>query len=159
MCPDAPNPFDVRLIDRFQHGMPICERPYADMADALGCTEEQLLQALRGLIRDGVVSRVGPVFMHGLAGASTLAAMAVPPDRLDAVADLVTSLPEVNHNYLREHHWNLWFVLTAPDRAHLDAVLLRLRERTGLDVLDLPMQQAYGIDLGFPIGAAIGACT
>jgi len=84
-------------------------------------------------------------------GASTLAAMAVPPGRLDQVAELVNGFPEVNHNDEREHRFNLWFVLTASDRACLDQVLAAISAATGLTVLDLPMLEEYHIDLGFPL--------
>jgi siroheme decarboxylase len=77
--------------------------------------------------------------------------MAVPPGRLAEVAELVSRFPEVNHNYEREHRFNLWFVLTARDRSRLDAVLAAIAAATGLPVLDLPMLEEYHIDLGFPI--------
>jgi DNA-binding Lrp family transcriptional regulator len=82
-------------------------------------------------------------------GASTLAALAVPAARIDEVAAMVSEYPEVNHNYQREHRFNLWFVVTAPDRASLDAVLSDIETRSGLPLLDLPMQEDYFIDLGF----------
>jgi hypothetical protein len=75
--------------------------------------------------------------------------MAVPPERLESVAALVGAYPEVNHNYEREHRFNLWFVVAAPSRERLDAVLTEIKERTGLDVLDLPLRDAFHIDLGF----------
>src|SRR5690606_10046869 len=59
--------------------------------------------------------------------------------------------PFVNHNYEREHEFNLWFVITGADRPSIDAVLSRIRSRTGLDVLDLPLVRAFRLDLGFPI--------
>ena len=143
-----------RLIDRFQHGMPLCAEPYRAMADALQCSEDEVLACLERLEHGGGLSRVGPVFEHSRAGASTLVALAVPLERLDAVAARINSYPEVNHNYLREHRYNLWFVLTGPNRAHVDALLLQIQAETGLVPLDLPMQAAYRIDLGFPIGDA-----
>lgn len=143
-----------RLIDRFQHGMPLCAEPYRAMAEALECSEEDVLACLERLEHGGGLSRVGPVFEHSRAGASTLVALAVPLERLDAVAARINSYPEVNHNYLREHRYNLWFVVTGPNRAHVDALLLQIQAETGLVPLDLPMQAAYRIDLGFPIGDA-----
>jgi len=92
------------------------------------------------------------VFEHSRAGASTLVALAVPQARLEQVAARISAFPEVNHNYLREHHYNLWFVLTGPDRPHLDRLLAEIEADTGLVPLDLPMLHAYRIDLGFPLG-------
>ncbi|NKQ10034.1 Lrp/AsnC family transcriptional regulator [Pseudomonas sp. SST3] len=144
-----------RLIDRFQHGMPLCAEPYRAMAEALDCSENEVLDCLERLEHAGSLSRIGPVFEHSRAGASTLVALAVPDARLESVAEHINSFPEVNHNYLREHHYNLWFVITGPDRAHVDALLARIETETGLTPLDLPMQAAYRIDLGFPIGDAL----
>lgn len=143
-----------RLIDRFQHGMPLCSEPYRAMAEALDCSEDDILARLRHLDRIGGLSRIGPVFEHSRAGASTLVALAVPLHRLESVAAQISRYPEVNHNYHREHRYNLWFVLTGPDRAHLDHLLAEIEAQTGLRPLDLPMRCAYRIDLGFPIGEA-----
>ncbi len=143
-----------RLIDRFQHGMPLCAEPYRAMAEALDCSEAEVLACLEALEHGGGLSRVGPVFEHSRAGASTLVALAVPEARLESVAERINSYPEVNHNYLREHRYNLWFVVTGPDRAHVEALLAQIEADTGLTPLDLPMQAAYRIDLGFPIGDA-----
>ncbi|RMG38434.1 MAG: Lrp/AsnC family transcriptional regulator, partial [Gammaproteobacteria bacterium] len=63
----------------------------------------------------------------------------------------ISARPEVNHNYEREHHFNLWFVVTAEDRRHLEGVLAEIEAETGLPVLDLPMLEDYFIDLGFRI--------
>ncbi len=103
----------------------------------------------RGSARPGAVSRVGAVFRPGAIGASTLATMAVPPGRLDCVATLVSRFPEVNHNYEREHEFNLWFVAAAQDDDALEAVLDRIECATGIPVLALPLVEEYHIDLGF----------
>jgi DNA-binding Lrp family transcriptional regulator len=57
----------------------------------------------------------------------------------------------VNHSYLRENDWNLWFVVTGPDRAHVDATLERIRKAAGLEVLDLPLVRPFNISLGFAL--------
>ncbi|CAM2902294.1 MULTISPECIES: Lrp/AsnC family transcriptional regulator [Pseudomonas] len=142
----------ARLIDRYQHGMPLCAEPYLEMAQTLGCSERELLACLQRLELAGALSRVGPVFDHSRAGASTLAALAVPAERLEQVAARISRYPEVNHNYAREHHYNLWFVLTGPNRRHLEQILEELEKDTGLIPLDLPMLTSYRIDLGFALG-------
>ena len=142
-----------QLLDRFQHGLPVCAQPYQAMAEALDCSEEQVLERLRSLAATGALSRVGPVMEHSKAGASSLVALAVPPAQIEQIATYINHLPEVNHNYEREHRYNLWFVLTGPSRSHLDAVLQNIQHDTGLEPLDLPMLKSYRIDLGFPLFA------
>ena len=140
---------EQRLLDEFQHGFPLEARPFARIADELGISEAAVLDSLQRLQETGAVSRVGPVLQPNRIGVSTLAALPVPVHRLEDIAALVSEYPEVNHNYQREHRYNLWFVVTAPDRARLDAVLADIETRSGLAVLDLPMQEDYFIDLGF----------
>ena len=145
------DPLERRLLNDFQHGLPLVPRPFAAMAEHLGSSEEEVIELLRRLQEDGAVSRVGPVLRPNRVGVSTLAAMAVPPGRLEQTAKLVSAYGEVNHNYEREHRFNLWFVVTAPDRERLTAVLQDIGRRTGYPVLDLPMIEDYFINLGFDL--------
>jgi DNA-binding Lrp family transcriptional regulator len=142
---------DRRLLDDFQRDLPLEPRPFAAMARALGLEEVEVISRLAALQECGAVSRVGAVVRPNSAGRSTLAAMAVPEDRLEEVGELVAALPEVNHCYEREHRLNLWFVVTAADAAGVAAALARVEAATGLPVLDLPLEAEYRIDLGFPL--------
>ncbi len=140
-----------RLLNEYQRGLPLSPTPFADMARRLGATEAEILRILGDLQERGVISRVGPVFRPHRAGASTLAAIAVPPDRLESVAAQVSAYDEVNHNYERENRLNLWFVVTAPSRERVDEVLAEIENQCGLAVLDLPLVKQFHIDLGFPL--------
>lgn len=140
-----------RLLDAYQRGFPLSSRPYADIAEQLGASESEVIAALERLGEAGVVSRVGAVVTPHKAGWSTLAAMAVPMALLTEVAALVSGFPEVNHNYERDHHLNLWFVVAAADHNAVRAVLQAIERETGLAVLDLPLVEAYRLDLGFPL--------
>lgn len=140
-----------RLLNNFQRDLPLLPAPYAAMAEELGVTEDEVIAGLRALMERGAVSRVGPVFRPRRCGVSTLAAMAVPESRLQQVAELVNAFPEVNHNYEREHEFNLWFVVTAPSEQRLQEVLSDIERRTGHAILSLPLVEEYHIDLGFPL--------
>lgn len=140
---------DRRLLDEFQHDLPLVPDPYAAIGRELGIGAAEVITRLDRLCRDGCVSRIGAVIKPGCAGASTLAAMAVPGDGLERVAALVSGYAEVNHNYQREHRLNLWFVVTAASREDVDRVLADICRRSGIEVLDLPMLEDFHINLGF----------
>ncbi len=140
-----------RLLNDFQHDFPLTATPYADIAARLGVTEQEVIDTLQKLQEQGAISRVGAVFRPNRVGVSTLAAMAVAPERLDEVAQLVNGYAEVNHNYEREHEFNLWFVATARDTLHLKTVLHEIEVRSGIKVLYLPLVEDYHIDLGFDL--------
>ncbi|WP_417567598.1 AsnC family transcriptional regulator [Marinobacter sp.] len=142
---------DRQLINLFQRDLPVCDRPYEAMSRQLGITEEEVIERLQSLQDSQVLSRVGPIFEHSRAGASLLAAVAVPDEQIDLVAARVNLAPGVNHNYAREHTYNLWFVMTAPDEDVLEERLDELEHQLRLPMLRLPMVEAYHIDLGFDI--------
>jgi len=140
-----------RLLNDFQRDFPLTPRPFAEIAARLGTDEATVLHALAALQESGAVSRVGAVIAPHRAGSSTLAAMAVPADRLDEVAALVSAYPEVNHNYEREHELNLWFVVAAPSADRVRDVLGEIEARTALEVIDLPLIEAFRLDTGFAL--------
>ncbi|MDD5298438.1 MAG: Lrp/AsnC family transcriptional regulator [Rhodocyclaceae bacterium] len=142
---------DFRLLNDFQRDFPLVVAPFAAVGQQLGVAEEEVIAALARLQAAGGVSRVGPVFAPGRIGASTLAAVAVPAAQLERVASLISARPEVNHNYLREHRYNLWFVATAPDRARLGTALEDIGREAGCQVISLPLVDEYHIDLGFDL--------
>jgi DNA-binding Lrp family transcriptional regulator len=145
-----------RLLNDFQHGLPLSPTPYRDMARQLGVTEDEVIQALVDLQEAGTISRVGAVFRPNRVGVSTLAAMSVPVQRMQEVADIVNACSQVNHNYEREHAFNMWFVVTAASRLELQATLRLIEARTGLAIMSLPMVEDYHIDLGFPLQWGVG---
>ncbi|WP_114324746.1 Lrp/AsnC family transcriptional regulator [Candidatus Colwellia aromaticivorans] len=144
------------IINNSQKGFPLTSQPYKTIAEQLAqvnifTNEPEVFQAVDDLNSKEVLSRVGPVFDHKKAGASTLAALAVPEKDLDKIASIVNKFDQVNHNYGREHTYNLWFVVTASDMVALNNTLANIELLTGLAVLVLPMEASYHIDLAFSI--------
>lgn len=149
---------DLALLNGWQRGFPLEREPFARIAREQGLDTAVVLARLHACRADGRLGRIGGVFAAGAGGSGLLAAMAVPAARLEAVAAQVSALPGVNHNYEREHRWNLWFVIGGADAAAVQRALDGLEAATGLPTLRLPMQRAYRIDLGFDLagGAACG---
>lgn len=149
MNEDMQATLDFRLLNEFQRDFPLCPAPFAELASRLGVGETTVLGRLEALRREGKISRVGAVFAPKRIGASTLAAMAVPPEKLAAVGAAVSRFPEVNHNYEREHRYNLWFVVTAGSEERLQATLRAIEQCAGYPLLPLPLVEEFHIDLGF----------
>jgi siroheme decarboxylase len=151
--PGAPAPLilgdlERTFINRYQGGFPLVERPFAAVAQALGTDEERLILMIQGLLERGLLTRFGPLFdAERLGGRFTLAALAVPEADFDRVAAQLAALPEVAHNYRRDHALNMWCVLATPSEASLRRMLGQLRDLTGLEVLDFPKLAEY--HLGF----------
>jgi siroheme decarboxylase len=141
----------LRLANSWQRGFPLRPRPFAEIGARVGLGEAEALKKFVDLRREGVIDRVGPVFRPNTVGASSLAAMAVPAERLAAVAAFVNDQPGVNHNYEREHRINLWFVVTGATEAQVQWTLSCIEFGTGLKVLRLPLAEEFHIDLGFDL--------
>ena len=142
---------DAALIDEYQSGFPIVERPFRAVGESLGVTEAEALRRVRALRERGVFRRFGPVLNPPVIGSATLAAVQAPESRFDEVAEIVNGYRQVNHNYRRDHPWNMWFVVTAGSRETRDDILREIEERSGCEVLVLPMLTDYYIDLEFPV--------
>ena len=142
---------EKHVLNDFQHGLPLVPRPYQALAEKLDTSESVIIETLKKLKDNGFVSRVGAVFRANSIGASTLAAMSVPEQEIESIAKKINEYSEVNHNYKREHYFNLWFVLTASNEHELNAVLDDIELQTGYPVMYLPMIEDFHIDLGFEL--------
>jgi len=142
---------DKSLLNDFQRNFPLVARPYAEIGARLSMSEDEVIEAYANLAEQKYISRIGAVIAPNQVGASTLAAMRVPEDRLAEVAEFVTSFSQVNHNYEREHDINLWFVVAADDVLEVGEVLSRIEAETDLEVLNLPIIEDYHLDLGFKL--------
>ena len=135
--------FAIRLLQDVQRNFPLCPAPFAELAARLGVGEGAVLHRLEQLRREGKIARVGAVFAPKLIGASTLAAMAVPPERLASISAALVRFPEVNHIDVRAHRYTLWFVVTAGSEGRLQAALGAIVQATGLPVMQLPLLGEY----------------
>ena len=145
------------LLNHWQRDFPLVDAPFAAIGVVHGLAEAEVLQHYRHALADQRLSRIGGVWGAGAGGAALLCAYAVAPERLAAVAAIVDAEPGVNHNYEREHRFNLWFVVTGGERDAVRRAVDRLDAAAGLVALRLVMQRAYRIDLGFDLRSDIAA--
>ncbi len=143
---------DRRIINELQGDFPVCAQPYREVAEQLGSTESELITRIGCMLDDGLLTRFGPMFhAEHMGGALSLCAMRVPPDRFDAVAGTVNALPEVAHNYQRDHEMNMWFVLATETPEALQATVEAIESQTGLKVFNLPKLEEFYVGLHFEV--------
>jgi DNA-binding Lrp family transcriptional regulator len=141
---------DRAIINELQGGFPICESPYATVAEQLGSTEGEIITRLQRLLDEKILSRFGPMYhAERLGGGLTLAAMAVPAEQFDTVSEQVNAFPEVAHNYAREHALNMWFVLATETPQRIAEVIDEIETATGFAVINMPKEQEFFIGLRF----------
>ena len=143
---------DRAIVNGLQHGFPVCERPYEVAAAQLGMAENELLARLERLCADGVLTRFGPLYQIERAGGCfLLAAMKVPEEDVGRVAGVVNALPEVAHNYQRDHAFNLWFVLATETPRTAQEAVQRIERETGYRVYPMPKEREYFVEARFHV--------
>jgi DNA-binding Lrp family transcriptional regulator len=144
------DPAQRAVINELQGGFPLTTRPFRSAGAELGLSECELLDAVAQLLEGGRISRFGPLWnVTELGGDVCLCAMAVPPERLDEVADQVNAHREVAHNYERTHALNMWFVISAERPERVAEVIARIEAETALNVHAMPKTREFFV--GFRI--------
>jgi DNA-binding Lrp family transcriptional regulator len=139
---------DKKIINHLQDGFPICESPYQVVATELGLTESVLIDRLKHLLEIGILSRFGPMYhAEQMGGELTLAAVKAPQDRFEKIAEAINALPEVAHNYARNHELNMWFVIATDQSKKLADVIDEIEQKTGLSVVNMPKIKEYYVGL------------
>lgn len=155
---------DRAILNAFQGGFPVVERPFDPAAAALRergveVTGPELCERVRELDESGVLSRFGAlVNAEEIGGSASLVAMHAPEDRYDEVAETVNDFTAVAHNYEREHpHLNMWFVVSVADHPDPDKdgadrvaeVLAEIEAATGQETYNLPKIQEFHVGAKF----------
>ncbi|HBE92169.1 MAG TPA: AsnC family protein [Gammaproteobacteria bacterium] len=139
---------DRMIFNDLQGGFPICANPFAEVAQKFGITEDELIERIQSMQENGTISRFGPMYhAERMGGGLTLAAMSIPDDKFEQVAGQVNALPEVAHNYVREHRLNMWFVLATEDPERIDEVIAIIEQQTGYPVYNMPKLEEFFIGL------------
>ncbi|MEE9337347.1 MAG: Lrp/AsnC family transcriptional regulator [Methylococcaceae bacterium] len=140
-----------KLLNNYQQDFPLSSTPYKDIALSLGVSEDDILLVFSELKNEKFINRIGSIITPNLIGTSSLIAMAIPENQLQSVANIVSSYPEVNHNYERDNRFNLWFVLIAKNEGDLQSIIEAIEIEAGFKTMQLPLIADYFINLGFDI--------
>ncbi len=139
---------DRRIINALQGDFPLSDEPYREVAETLGLTEADLLARLKRMLDGRTLTRFGPMFqIERMGGRFVLAALRVPEGDFERIADLVNALPEVAHNYRREHDYNMWFVLATERPEGIAEAIGRIEAVTGLAVAAFPKEREYFVEM------------
>jgi len=150
----VPDQTDLAILNALQDDLPLVSRPWNAIADRVGISEAEILSRMKRLEEAGIIRGISPVLESRHLGlhAATLVALHVPEDRIQDIAAIIGSCPEVSHNFQRDHYYSLWFTIAAKNGDGIRKVLDEILKRTGIpdsDVLDLPTVNKIKIDVRF----------
>ncbi len=136
------------IINTLQYGFPICDSPFREAATSLHITESELLKRIEEMRENGILTRFGPLFnIENMGGAFSLCAMKIPAEEFESVAQQVNALPQVAHNYQRDHAMNMWFVLATQTPEEKRKTIEEIEQQTGYRVYDMPKEKEYFVGL------------
>ena len=151
-CAADLDPLDRRILNALQEGFPLVPEPFAAVAAGLGIDANDLIARLARLKDGGAITRFGPFFdAAAMGGAFCLCAMAVPPGRFDAVAELVNAHAR-SRTTTRATTASTCGSCWRPRRPEaIAATAETIAAETGLPVLRLPKLEEFFI--GFRVAA------
>jgi DNA-binding Lrp family transcriptional regulator len=145
---------DLAILNALQDDLPLISLPWKALAERLAITETDMLGRIKRLEESGIIRGISPVLESRHLGlhAATLVALHVPEKRVDEIAAIISSYPEVSHNFQRDHYYSVWFTIAAKNRDGIQKVLDEILDRSGIpasDALDLTTVKKIKIDVRF----------
>lgn len=142
---------DRAILEMLQVEFPLVKRPFKLIGERAGIAEEEAIARIKRLLESGKIRQIRPIIDSKKLGLkSTLVAMSIPQDRIDEVARIINSYDGVSHNYVRNHHYNIWFTLAARDEKSLNEIVEEIKKRAGIeDVLNLPAKKLFKLEVKF----------
>jgi DNA-binding Lrp family transcriptional regulator len=137
-----PQPYDeldVAVIRELQGDMPVVPQPYAPTAEALGMTQERLLDHLRGMQERRLLRRVAAILFHRRAGfsANGMGVWKVPDHRIMELGPRMAAVRGISHCYQRPTYadwpYSVFTMAHGRSKEECDAILDAIAEDTGIE--------------------------
>ena len=134
---------EKKIISLLQTDIPVVKRPFLEMAQRIGITEEQFLNVLKDLNDRGMIRRFGATLKHQKSGfkANAMVAWKVDEDRVEKTGNIMATFSEITHCYRRDPapgwKYNLYTMVHASDEDECYAIAERISRAVGEDEYEL----------------------
>lgn len=101
---------DRAIVEATQAGLPLTSQPYAEVAAAIGVSEEFVIARLRAMLADGRIRRIGAALNHYAFGltANGMTVWDVDDAAIETLGAKVGALDFVTHCYIRPRALPAW---------------------------------------------------
>jgi siroheme decarboxylase len=120
-----------------QQDITLEKRPFKDIAEKVGASEEQVLSTIRGLMTKGTIRKFGAILRHQKAGFphNAMVIWAVSQERIEFAGNALASFREVTHCYERTPpfagKYNV-FTMVHFGEGNQESVIQKLSQETGI---------------------------
>ncbi len=132
-------PLDRALLAAIEDGLPVVSRPYAEVAQRIGASENEVIDRLQWMLDEGIIKRLGLVVRHRAVGyeANAMVVWDVGDADVDQVAAKLTEHPFVTLCYRRPRRppdwpYNLFCMVHGRDRETVSKQIEALNVSAGL---------------------------
>ncbi len=134
---------DRTLIKAIEHGLPVSNRPYAEIARQLKTTEREIISRLQRLIDSGIIKRYGVVVRHKELGytANGMVVWNIPDNKVDELGLCIGKYACVTLSYRRprrlpEWPYNLFTMIHGTSRDEVRQKVEEIVEKCGLQTIN-----------------------
>ncbi|CAA7616617.1 Lrp/AsnC family transcriptional regulator [Magnetospirillum sp. SS-4] len=131
---------DLALVSAIGDGLPLVERPYLAIGEAVGMSEVEVIARIQAMKEAGIIRRFGIIVRHHELGfrANAMSVWDIPDDKVSEIGRRLGDSPEVTLCYRRPRRlpdwpYNLFCMVHGRDRPGVEQAITDLIQRHGLD--------------------------
>lgn len=130
---------EKNIIRELQAGLPLVSRPFAQLGERFGLTEQQMMAKVNELKDKGYLRRIGAALRHHRVGyvANAMIVWRIPEDVVEQVGSRLASHPHVSHCYQRKTwpHWpyNFYTMIHRQTREECHQLAAEMAESIGIN--------------------------
>ena len=134
---------EKKVIASIQGDIPIVPRPYKELAESIGISEDTFIDILAHLTEKGVIRRFGATLRHQKSGfqANAMTAWQVEEQRIEEVGEIMASFRAVSHCYRRDpaEGWpyNLYTMIHGKSEADCHETARKMSEKADVQTYQL----------------------
>lgn len=131
------------IITLLQTDIPVVKRPFLEMAEKIGITEEKFLTVVKDLDDQGMIRRFGATLKHQKSGfkANAMVAWKVDEDRVEKTGNIMATFQEITHCYRRNPapgwKYNMYTMVHASSEDECHALVKRISKAVGENEYEL----------------------
>lgn len=101
---------DRQLLKHLAQGLPLTDRPYAEIAAQVGLSEQEVLERSQALVGSALIKRFGIIVRHRQLGyaANAMVVWNIPDADVSRIARRIAAAPFVTLCYRRPRHLPYW---------------------------------------------------